>query len=409
MKKDKTKKHNTNLQKLIDSAVQRATKKGSTAKSMRGRLRFLRRLGPDMTHFGFYKWIESHRSMKVVNLAYSNLELGRIRNHHKNRRKDADAKRAANDKQFRKQFSAALREEAEKLVTRKEIRDFSDQVWSERNKIDSHLQNIDRQLEIAKSPVLRTKLNLRNLGVACVNIKVTAAVKAGGTIIRRGKDWKSYVCIEPSHVICKPGWTEWRNGRPISYTRASNDSYVRSVAMIQSSGNSLDYLLHETIYSVAAPTHFHWKIDDYGVKLVDTTGADYHPSGEELILPNAGDHCRDQLLTNSKKRATLTKHDAFGDVRVSMQDSLEAGNCPAGSSRFAQTHGLDAHGYYSPELLLRISRPSEERQVRATIAVAVKNHQRMTDTGAMVFYPPPPMNVAQQIKMENVGCIPMTQ
>ncbi len=202
---------------------------------------------------------------------------------------------------------------------------------------------------------------------------------------------------------------EWRNGRPISYTRASNDSYVRSVAMIQSSGNSLDYLLHETIYSVAAPTDFHWEIDDYGVKLVDTTGADYHPSGEELILPNAGDHCRDQLLTNSKKRATLTKHDAFGDVRVSMQDSLEAGNCPAGSSRFAQTHGLDAHGYYSPELLLRISRPSEERQVRATIAVAVKNHQRMTDTGAMVFYPPPPMNVAQQIKMENVGCIPMTQ
>ena len=99
--------------------------------------------------------------MKVGNLAYSDLELGRIRNHHKNRRKDADAKRAANDKQFRKQFSAALREEAEKLVTRKEIRDFSDQVWSERNKIDSHLQNIDRQLEIAKSPFLRTKQHIQ--------------------------------------------------------------------------------------------------------------------------------------------------------------------------------------------------------------------------------------------------------
>ena len=403
-------KYNTSLQKIIEDTAFRALANNSKAKSITGQIAFVKKLGPDMSNLGFCKWIKDtvRPSIPICSLAYTDSARNEIATHNEKRRMDADAKRAANDKAFRKRFARKLKREAQKLAQSSSVKDFSDRIWYNRDTLQTKLEEISRKLKIAQLPPLKPMLNLQKHGVACVSIKMNTALAEGADIVQRGKDWQWYVCVEPSHVTYEPGWTKWDNGRAVKYTRACNDSYVRSVAKIEKSGMELNYLLDYTLYSIVAPPSFHWEIDNYGVKLMDSTGADYHPSGEELILPNASAHCCAQLLANASKRARLTTNISFGDVRVCMQDSIDAGNCEMGSSTFAYIHGLNVKGYYPPELLLRIAAPGEEKRVRLAIAAAINKHKVMTDAGATIFYPPTPIRLEEKIKIDNDGCIRMS-
>ena len=188
------------------------------------------------------------------------------------------------------------------------------------------------------------------------------------------------------------------NGRYSSrytYTRWTYLPILKSFALISRwGGGAILYRHHNGSFFVPAPRGWYWNADENGLRLVSRSSpkADFHPDSEDLrkgarhLLHRAvvlRAQRRAEAAKARREKLFLLRHSK--GVRVGLQDSLTAGNCPAGSLEFARRHGLDPKGYYAPAKLLQMD-PNNER-VKLVIAVAARRHAHYVTAGAEVFYP----------------------
>lgn len=158
-------------------------------------------------------------------------------------------------------------------------------------------------------------------------------------------------------------------------------------------GRALLFRHHTGSFFIPAPRGWRWERDQNGLRMVSCSSPkdDFHPESEDLLkgtkhlLHRAVVLRKQRRLEAAKSRKEkqfLLKHSS--SVRVGFQDSLDAGNCRAGSLEFAKRHGLDPEAYYAPAKLLHLE-PNNER-IKLAIVAATRRHVRFVAAGAEVFY-----------------------
>lgn len=304
----------------------------------------------------------------------------------KARKADPDAKRARTDKAFRRRFVAKLnRREAKAIACDGQI---SNVMWYYTPPVETK-----RREELAECARLRSIVT----GKKCepvtapkfghrLSVDSDTARRHGVKLVLRGKDASVISTKSPSHFVHCDGETEWKNGRAVKYTRATNNNYFRSLAII-AGPHELHYVCHETRYTILLPVGFTWGIDGNGLRAVMTgTADDYHPSSAELIheccVPGSIAH---KIRANREERQKWAAQHAaeladIAGVFVCLADSLRAGNCRQGTIVFAERHGLDIRKHYEALDLLAKANGDESR-VRIAITAARIRHERETANG----------------------------
>lgn len=302
------------------------------------------------------------------------------------RKSDPDAKRAIHDKEFRRRYLAGLKRREARAVA-----------------CDGSLDGVmkyylpdtraRRRAELAECARLRDIVTGKKsepipspkFGVT-LQVDATTARRHKAQLCLRGKDASILPTKSPSHVVHSDGETEWKGGKPKKYTRATNDNYVRSLAVIRDR-QTLDYVCHETRYTVTLPEGVFWNIDANGLRAVlsNSDRDDFHPSAADVVRLDAAAHIVATIGRNRETRlhyAALEAAEAaqVDGVFVCLADSLRAGNCKAGTLHFAQRHNLDPSRHYAAPVLLEQANGDAGR-VRLAITAARIRHERETANG----------------------------
>lgn len=119
-------------------------------------------------------------------------------------------------------------------------------------------------------------------------------------------------------------------------------------------------------------------IADDGPKIcrIGDTDTDYHFAASDLIAGKTGSDLARLARHNAETRRTSAKLSALeakSDPLVMVQDSLRAGNCPAGTLAFAAAGGIRADRHYSAvraSVLRRLAGPDNAGRVSAAIHAA---------------------------------------
>jgi hypothetical protein len=205
-----------------------------------------------------------------------------------------------------------------------------------------------------------------------------------------GKDATLYSSRGSSNGVHSAGETEWRNGRPVNYTRAIHDNYVRSFALIRSADTrTVDYIFHETKITITLPDGYTWGEDQGGLRAVH--GADdYHVTALEMLAKNAVENIVAKISENAKIRRELAAQrlaeeaDMQG-VYVCVADSLRGGNCLAGTMSFAQRHNFSpAHHYTAIEIFRQAN--GDTGRARLAIQAAINRTRIENDRGYAELY-----------------------
>lgn len=348
---------------------------GSTAQTTRGVARFMRDSKAARNPF---------RDTRPMNAAAWKLQ-------DKARKADPDAKRARHDKAFRRRFVAGLNRREARAIACDGTLDGVMKYY--------HSSAIDtRRTELAECARLRSIVT----GKKCepvtapkfgcrLSVDSDTARRHGVKLVLRGKDASVISSKSPSHFVHKDGETEWKNGKAIKYTRATNNNFVRSLAVI-AGPHELHYVCHETRYTILLPVGFTWGIDGNGLRAVMTGSPadDYHPSASDLIQESCvPGHIVYKITTNRETRQKYAaQHTAelaeVAGVFVCLADSIRAGNCYAGTLAFAEKHHLNPKAHYTaPDLLAQAN--GDAGRVRLAITAARIRHERETAQGFCNF------------------------
>ena len=300
------------------------------------------------------------------------------------RTSDPDAKRARDDAQFRREWLRRINRKIERLVhppvgTCAEITAAAD---SQSDRADQ-VARLVAQKSIAlqrKIPMPVICKNSELPGVGIGGFSADFARKFGVTgIIMRGHDATIQSTRRTSYGHHAEGKTEWKNGKPVKYTRATHDNYVRSFALIRSDDpRTVDYVFHLTQVSITLPEGYAWGIDN-GLRAM--CGADdYHVSAVDLLAKNVVEkivgYTTANAATRRQRAAELLAETADVEgVFCCVADSLRAGNCLVGTRSFAERHQLDIKRHYHAPELLQIANGDTGR-VRLVIQAA-RNQARI--------------------------------
>jgi hypothetical protein len=149
---------------------------------------------------------------------------------------------------------------------------------------------------------------------------------------------------------------------------------------------------------VIAPHGYYWARDENGIKLVANANAraDYHPDAEELLGPvreitrklrenfrMRKAEARADAATKRQHSAALTRANHEG-LQICVADSRRAGNCTAGSSRWAERHGFDPSRHYTAKQLLAVAN-GDIRRVMLVVHRAMKRHAAEMAAGACLI------------------------
>lgn len=311
------------------------------------------------------------------------------------RKADPDAKRARDDKDFRRRYLAGLRRREQRalafdgynlvgLLARIDSRDTRVAELAECARL--------RTIAIGKpgKPVELPKISADSHPLRTIPIDAATARKVGASIDMRGKDATLAPCIVASHGTHEAGVTHWKNGRPKSYDRATHDNYVRSFGLIVSP-QRLESVFHETRVAVELPTGYIWDRDANGLRAVcaNSRRDDYHPEAAELMRKDAADYLVGKINANRQRREELAakiavEAAAVAGVYVCLADSIRAGNCRQGTLQFAQRHGLDERRHYSAPELLTLANGDASR-VRLAVTAARLRHEREQAAGVCLL------------------------
>ena len=347
----------------------RAAELGSQATTLRGIVRFLRGRS-DRAH----RPNLPHETRQLI------LDWKRAQ---QERRSHRDAKRARDDRKFRRRYLAKLRRRERKICDT----DLSTlavvvQRYADHEKLYGELKHIEKMREILTGSGWREKLPLG--GAVKVPISETTSRRVKAPINMRGKDANLYPTMRSSYGIHESGETEWKGSTPVKYTRAVHQNYVRSMALVVSP-RRVEVLLHNTAFTVELPPEYEWRTADGHLSLVrlDSQRDDYHPDAGDLL--DGASHCGDVLERNREIRRRLEAEravdiaDAAG-VWVCVNDSFRAGNCRSMTLDFAQRHGFNAKRHYpAKEVLIRSN--GDYARVKLAVKSAMLRHQSEMDQG----------------------------
>lgn len=303
------------------------------------------------------------------------------------RKADPDAKRAWDDKRYRKGYLARLRRR-EAVALRYDATTL-DGVLA---RVDTVPHRIAELIEVARlrtiatgKPCKQTPLPNCADGVLIVGFDASLARKHGAKINMAGKDAALQACRAKSWGHHVESGTEWVKGKPRGY-RAEHDNYVRSLALVVNP-STVDYVFHETRQRVILPDGYAWDIDANGLRAVDANSRrdDYHPSAAELLRKDAAAFIVGKINGNRETRQRMTAQvaveaAAVQGVYVCLADSIRAGNCRAGTLSFGERHGLDPARHYSAPDLLAIANGDASR-VRLAVTAARLRHEKEMQAG----------------------------
>lgn len=205
-----------------------------------------------------------------------------------------------------------------------------------------------------------------------------------------GKDWAIYPTRGSSHLVMEEGHTDWQNGKPKDYTRATRDNFVRSFAVIRDP-RTIDFAIHLTELRLVLPDGLQWGVDGNGLHAIDAQGDDYHPSAGELALIHKNpDYLLQKIATNrdarrrAKAEAAASRAELEG-VQVCMADSLRGGNCRSGTEAWAQRHQISPDQHIPALKLLDLAGHDSPDRVRLAIAAATRRHRQEVARGFAVL------------------------
>jgi hypothetical protein len=223
-----------------------------------------------------------------------------------------------------------------------------------------------------------------NAGIIQLDIKICR--KLGINWPAAGKDFEIFPVFSGSEHIYSAPETEWKNGKPVGYTRAVNIWRVRAIAF-NNTPTTVDYVIHNTRGTVGLPSGYTWRTDQNGPCAVDSRGNDYHPTASDFLARNPASLIVAAIAANAeiraKNEATLAADlaDAKG-IFLCVADSLKSGNCLAGTENWAKNHGfkIDQH-YTAKEILMEAVKNGSLHRARLAVATASRRHRHEMTQG----------------------------
>lgn len=306
------------------------------------------------------------------------------------RRANPDAKRAKKDRVFRSKFLKKINRQIAALVNVK--RGTLSEITAANNSRDVRRREIDalvgqKSLALGRKVVVVAILpkNSDLPGVKVGGFSADFARKHGVTGINMsGKDATIAATSRTSYGHHSAGETTWRNGKPVHYSRATHDNYVRSFALIRADDpRTVDFAFHVTEVAVTLPDG-RWDVDANGLRAVCGPD-DYHPTAPELLAKNCAETIVGKIRANAETRAKfaaekLAEAADMEGVYVCIADSLRAGNCLAGTQNFAALHNIDCRRHYQALEILRQANGDESR-VRLAIRAAISRTREENERG----------------------------
>jgi len=153
-------------------------------------------------------------------------------------------------------------------------------------------------------------------------------------------------------------------------------------------GQTCEYALHTRRNTITLPDGYRWGEDSHGLRayVIASPADDYHPDAKNLISMTSSkivaviqQNRQRRLNTEAQQRAE--EADMQG-VWVGLSDSIRAGNCQAGSIRWATDHGLDPKRHYPALEICRIGAgDGSAGRVRVAISAAIIRHKRDMERG----------------------------
>lgn len=272
-----------------------------------------------------------------------------------------DAKRSLHDKEFRRNYLRRMQSAFRALNrTRTDTLDqcLKSVEFLHSDKRKNAIRNYELEMAIAKAKhgsFIAECPGLKAIPFTCEEkLMKDCSIK----ICRRGNDWSVEATTTPSRLHHVDAQTEWRNGKAVGYTRATNDNYIRSFGIIDPQDNrQLHCILHETKYDNKLSEGYIFEIDNLGIKVIDvSTRADYHPTANQLIADPACAsiiNClRANYLTRQKAKSEISMEGKLSDLYICVKDSLRAGNCLAGTLSFAGQNNIDPRKHYRADEIM---------------------------------------------------------
>lgn len=211
------------------------------------------------------------------------------------------------------------------------------------------------------------------------------------------KNWNGYLpTLKPSHIQTNNEGTYSSRCRYIHYT------YTR---MVTSWGCVVNpqfvYVRIDTndgLFSknIKAPRGFHWTIDKNGIKLQSNSikSKDYHPSTSDFLVYRDSKSQFHTLITDKanqlyEKRKSILEEQFIekrmlknlknSDCYVSFLDSINAGNCPAGTISWIERNNLEKNKHYKLSVLLR--HLENDQRVKLAAIFAYRRHEQEIQRG----------------------------
>jgi len=207
---------------------------------------------------------------------------------------------------------------------------------------------------------------------------------------RSRKNWRDPA---PSLRVLGESWTNLINcGQYSSRCTYTKWEYLPIVTCFAIERGNLGLEFHwlDTVTFLAPPAGYRWQKDRNGIALISTDGKkDYHPDSDDLrhytksaIRTKAVENYRRRqavMVEQKRQLSEIKKAEREGAV-ICVADSKRAGNCVAGTLRFAERHGLDPRKHYSPSQLLKIANGDAHR-VALAVAVGLRRHRQEMKLG----------------------------
>jgi hypothetical protein len=226
---------------------------------------------------------------------------------------------------------------------------------------------------------LGKKISLRNSD---------SAKKSGFSFSAVGKDFYISSSFRSSYNTWKFGKTEWKNGRPVKYSRATNDVFIRCFGVIRDQGKRLEFVFHEAFDSVSLPEGYLFAEDNLGLKVVKDgePDSDFHfylehlqEGAESLIGALESNLLKRKEAQKLEKERNEKETRELEGVYVCVKDSLSAGNCLKGTLEFIRQNGLDERKHYPAKILY--SKFSGNQRFRIAALKAAQRHKTEMSRG----------------------------
>lgn len=161
-------------------------------------------------------------------------------------------------------------------------------------------------------------------------------------------------CLKPYQLGSYDMDTIEYKGRFKGWKGSTYTPLCQSAGRISADGSVLGAVVDKQNYVISAPRGYQWRVDSLGIKLVRLSdGAEHHIDSANAISGAA--HCRSALIRAAEYRkiAAKSQEAIFSEkkkllqefisskTKIELRDSIAAGNCRAGSMRFAEILGLD--------------------------------------------------------------------